>query len=106
MKRSTAVRARALEAMTIPSWPMLMPAEAAACQVCGSYAGDEGGRSEADRGDVPADVAYVSGGRGSVRIERAERQNDVGLVEVERASRGQRLLEVGGEFDLGEASIL
>ncbi len=33
MKRSTAVRARALEAMTMPSWPMVVPAEAAACQV-------------------------------------------------------------------------
>ena len=37
--RSIAVSASAFDATTMPSWPMLMPAEAEACQVCGATPG-------------------------------------------------------------------
>ena len=52
----------------MPSLPMLVPAEAAACQVCAATPRDKGGSAEAVRGNIPTDIADVGRRSGRIRI--------------------------------------
>ena len=61
-KSSTAATASVRAATTIPFRPMLVPAQAAACQVCGGDSGHEGRGGELRGGHHPAYVAGIAGG--------------------------------------------
>jgi hypothetical protein len=67
----------------------------------GGNAGNKGGGTEADGGDVPTNVADVGRRGGCVGVEGTQGLNDVGLVEAGCGSLREGLLEVGGEFGLG-----